>query len=117
MAGPKLSGKKLGKTPTKKKQKKEALPPKQVEKEELFSDSEGTDEDFQEKNDDKEVNSDSDMSSDVDDDPFAADILAADDDGTLLQLVCYLLHSIFFVCLNAVVCFGCYFLIFIVLYC
>ncbi|KAF3681674.1 putative 28S rRNA (cytosine(4447)-C(5))-methyltransferase [Capsicum annuum] len=80
MAGPKLSGKKLGKTPTKKKQKKEALPPKQVEKEELFSDSEGTDEDFQEKNDDKEVNSDSDMSSDVDDDPFAADILAADDD-------------------------------------
>ncbi|KAM3362503.1 26S rRNA (cytosine-C(5))-methyltransferase NOP2B [Capsicum galapagoense] len=80
MAGPKLSGKKLGKIPTKKKQKKEALPPKQVEKEELFSDSEGTDEDFQEKNDDKEVNSDSDMSSDVDDDPFAADILAADDD-------------------------------------
>ncbi|XP_060187887.1 26S rRNA (cytosine-C(5))-methyltransferase NOP2B-like [Lycium barbarum] len=87
MAGPKLgkkAGSKLGKPPTKKKQKKEPLPPKPVEKEDLFSDGEGTDGDFEGEDGDigdeeqQEMNSDSDMSSDVDD-PFAADILASGD--------------------------------------
>ncbi|KAK4361025.1 hypothetical protein RND71_019977 [Anisodus tanguticus] len=89
MAGPKLGkkgGARLGKPSTKKKQKKESLaPPKPVEKEELFSDSEGTDGKFQEDDDggfsdnqEHEMNSDSDVSSDVDD-PFAADILATGD--------------------------------------
>ncbi|KAH0697190.1 hypothetical protein KY289_014672 [Solanum tuberosum] len=80
MAGPKLgkkSGSKLGKLPAKKKQKKEPLPAKPLEKEELFSDSEGTDGDFQE-DDEQEINSDSEMSSDIDD-PFAADILGSGD--------------------------------------
>ncbi|XP_009760189.1 26S rRNA (cytosine-C(5))-methyltransferase NOP2B-like [Nicotiana sylvestris] len=88
MAGPKLgkkAGSKLGKPPTKKKQKKEPLPPKPLEKEDLFiSDGEGTDGDFEEDDggfgdeEQQEMNSDSDMSSDLDD-PFAADILASGD--------------------------------------
>lgn len=92
MAGPKLGkkvGSKLGKPPTKKKQKEEPLPPKPLEKEDLFSDDEGTDRDFEEDDggsgdeEQREMNSDSDMSSDMDD-PFAADILANDDAGTVL---------------------------------
>ncbi|KAJ8545610.1 hypothetical protein K7X08_018193 [Anisodus acutangulus] len=75
MAGPKLGkkavGSKLGKAHTKKKE------PKPLEKEQLFSDSEGTDGVFGDK-EEQEMNSDSDMSSDVDD-PFSADILATGD--------------------------------------
>ncbi|CAN4083920.1 unnamed protein product [Withania somnifera] len=76
MAG-KKSGSKLGKPPTNKKQKRE---PKPLEKEQLFSDTEVTDGDFQEEED---INSDSDVFSDVDD-PFATDILATSnaDDGS-----------------------------------
>lgn len=48
MAGPKLGKIAGGKPPTKKKQKKEPLPPKPLENEDLSCDAEGTDGYFEE---------------------------------------------------------------------
>ncbi|XP_051135109.1 26S rRNA (cytosine-C(5))-methyltransferase NOP2B-like [Andrographis paniculata] len=87
MAGPKLGKKKGGRAatiPPRKKQKAEFSLEKESEKEDLFSDSDVTDEpeNFGESDgEEPEKDSDSDMSSE-DDDPFADDILKGNsDDG------------------------------------
>lgn len=107
-------GSKLGKPPTKKKQKKEPLPPKPLEKEDLFSDSEGTDGDFEEDGgsgdeEQQEMNSDSDMSSDLDD-PFAADILASGDAGTVFSALVFQFYPSIMIydSLNIFLCFVIY---------